>query len=251
MTDDGRLEEVRSAPKEKLSLWIQQGDEQVLHAVLDNPNCEPFHAILILNNAYVTEAVVQRVLDHPDWMSHYKVKVALVNCRATPFSVASRLVYELFWRDLAMLALNFRVDPRLRRTAERLVLQKLEEMSVGERMALAKIASRNLLVHLRNVEREPGVLRNILRNPRLVEEDLLALLSRPRLPVEFIRELVQHPEWAYRENVRMAIFRHPHTPTHVALQLARRMKANQVRRLLQDPSVRPTIKRALKRHFRL
>jgi hypothetical protein len=236
----------RTAPPEKLWAVIQQATEEVLLAVLENPACEPFHVIAILRSPRVTPAVAERVYADSRWLRHYRVKVALVHCRAMPYVLSSQVIYELFWYDLAQVALNPRIDPRLRQMAERLVIQKLEEMAVGEKMVLARVASRNLIVHIRNTCREAGVLLNLLRNPRLVEEDLLALLQVPQLPVEFIRALAALPQWCNRPAVRMALLRHPHTPVHVVAQLIPRLQPSEVLQLLQDRAPRPIVRRLLR-----
>lgn len=240
------LHMARTAPAEKLWVVIQQATEEALLAVLENPACEPFHVLAILRSPRVTPAVAERVYADSRWLRHYRVKAALVHCRVTPYAISSQVIYELFWYDLAQVALNPRVDPRIRQMAERLVIQKLEEMAVGEKMALAKIASRNLIIHIRNTRREAGVLLNLLRNPRLVEEDLLALLQAPQLPVEFIRALAALPHWCNRPAVRMALLRHPHTPVHVAAQLIPRLHPSEVLQLLQDSTPRPIVRRLLR-----
>ncbi len=240
------LHMARTAPVEKLWVVIQQATEEVLLAVLENPACEPFHVVAVLRSPRVTPAVTERVYADSRWLRHYRVKVALVHCRATPYAISSQVIYELFWYDLAQVALNPRVDPRLRQMAERLVIQKLEEMAVGEKMALAKVASRGLIVHLRNTRQEAGVLLNLLRNPRLVEEDLLALLQAPQLPVEFLRTLAALPQWSNRPAVRMALLRHPHTPVHVVAQLIPRLQPSEVLQLLQDSAPRPIVRRLLR-----
>ena len=242
---------IRFANAAELFRLIRDADAATLHAALDNPNCEPAHILMILRHPHADEQTVHRILQHPEWLSHYKVKAGLVNCRTTPLHEAMRFIDELFWFDLVQVSLNYRVDPRLRRMAERRILMQFEQLAVGERMTLARIASRTLLIQLRNIENHPKVLISMLRNPRLMEEDLLVLLSRPGLPVEFIRKLATLPQWALREQVRMALLRHPHTPTHVAIQIASHMTRGQLRRLLDDPHIRTTVKQNLRHRFKL
>lgn len=248
MNDRQRLfQTARTAPGDRLWAILHGANEEVLLAVLENPACEPFHVIAILRSPRVTPAVTERIYADSRWTRHYRVKVALAHCRATPYAVASQVLYDLFWYDLAQVALNPRVDPRIRQMAERLVIQKLEEMAVGEKMALAKIASRNLIVHLRNVRSpEASVLLNLLQNPRLIEEDLLALLRNPQVPVEFIRALAGVPQWCNRPAVRMAILRHPHTPVHVVARIIPQLTPSEVEQLLQDRAPRPIVRRLLR-----
>ncbi len=243
-----RIQQARTAPSEHLWTIIQRATPPVLEAVLDNPACEPFHVITILRNIRVTPELTERIYQDARWMQHYRVKVALVRCRQTPYYIASHLVYELFWRDLVQVAQDYRVDPRVRHAAERIVMQKMEEMSIGEKMALAKIATRRLIVHIRNTVREGPVLIELLHNPRLIEEDVVALLQVPQLPVEFIRALAARPQWCYRAQVRTALVRHPHTPLHVVRQILPRLSTTEVQALLHEATLRPMVRRLLREH---
>ena len=245
------VDRARKATASELYPLIRRADDRVLDAILENPACEPSHVILILRRPHLDRRIVQKVLDRSDWVEYYQVKAGLVLCPATPYPVSTRLIHDLFWRDLAKVAQDFHLDPRLRRTAERRILQQLEQLSLGERMTLMRIATRNLLAHLRNLEHHPKVLIAMLRNPRIVEEDLLAVLNRPEIPVEFIRTLAGKPHWVMREQVRTAVLRHPHTPTHVAMQIARKLHRSQLRKLLADPKIRATIKQNLRFYFKL
>lgn len=242
---------IRNLGSSELLRLLSHADDDVLLAALENPNCETIHILQILRNPRISERTVKRILSRSEWMGHYKIKAGLVNCRVTPVHEAMRLIDELFWFDLARISLNFRIDPRLRRKAERRILNQFEELAVGERMTLARMASRYLLTQFRTIENHPKVLISLLKNPRLVEEDLLVMLSRPALPVEFIRSLAAMPQWALRESVRLSLLRHPHTPIHVAMQIARYMTRGQLRQVINDPRVRTTIKQNIRHRFKL
>lgn len=251
MTREAQRDRARTASSKELFSLIHDADESILNEILDNPHLEPPHLIAILRSPHISSHVVQHIVQHTEWVRLYRVKAALVLCPATPYTIASQMIHDLFWRDLAQASLNYSIDPRLRRIAEQIILQQLEHLAVGERKALIRVASRNLLVHLRNIEQHPKVLVALLQNPRLVEEDLLAVLSRTQIPIEFIRTLAGLPQWVMREQVRLAVLRHPHTPTHVAVQLTRNLDRAQLRRLLNDPKIRPTIKQTLQHLFKL
>ncbi len=230
---------------------IRHANEEELIRLLEaESELQSVHIQMILNHPYSSQRVVEKLLEHSEWISHYRVKVALVQCARTPFHVAMHYIYDLFWRDLVQVSLNYRIDPRLRLSAERLILQKLEEMAVGEKMALAKIASRRIITFLRQHETDYRVLIQLLKNPRLVEEDIIVLLSRPELHPAFIQELVRKPFWAMRQQVRRSILKHSKTPLTVAQKILSRLSPQEIRLLANDPSIRAPIRFAIQKKLR-
>lgn len=88
-------------------------------------------------------------------------------------------------------------------------------LSLGERKALARRPTRASLDKLA-ADPHPAVIRALLANAKLVEDDVVRLAARrPALP-EVLAEVARTPRWAHRVRVRMAIVLNPDTPFHVA-----------------------------------
>jgi hypothetical protein len=122
----------------------------------------------------------------------------------------------LFWRDLASVAEDFLLWTSLRKIAEKLLSDRIPEMALGERIALARVAGRSL--HPRLLEqREVQVLTALLWNARVTEQDLVAAISRAGTPSETLGVMGRHPRWRDHYAIRLALVRQPHTPTAVAL----------------------------------
>lgn len=89
----------------------------------------------------------------------------------------------------------------------------------GVRRTVARGRDRFLLDRILH-DRDPGVIRMLLDNPRLVERDVVRVSAmRPTRP-EILRSVADHPRWSARYAVRMALVCNPYTPIPIAVRLA-------------------------------
>ena len=92
-------------------------------------------------------------------------------------------------------------------------------LTLGERKSLARRPDRTILEKLL-ADPHPDVIRGVLRNPRLTEDDLLRVATkRPGRP-EILREIARSETWSQRPRVRLAIVLNPSAPLDVAVPLA-------------------------------
>ena len=92
------------------------------------------------------------------------------------------------------------------------------ELTLGERRALARRPKRELFEKLL-LDPHPMVMRNLLINPKLTEDDVVRLATKRPARVEVLRELVQLPRWLKRSRVRQALILNPGTPLDITLPL--------------------------------
>lgn len=134
--------------------------------------------------------------------------------------LARQSLSHLGWRDLAELSVNPSVSPVLRREAEKLLKTRLPELSLGERVALARRCGRGIVDLLRD-ETDASVLRAVAGNPRATEDDVSRILARSDIPTDFLGWLAETSSWGQRRAVQLALVRHPRTPPSAALRLSR------------------------------
>lgn len=91
------------------------------------------------------------------------------------------------------------------------------ELSVGERRSLARAPSRRLFDKLL-LDPHPLVIRQLLENPRLTEDDVIRLAAARPANAEVLRELAR-TEWLCRPRVRLALIQNPGTPPAIAVPL--------------------------------
>ncbi len=89
-------------------------------------------------------------------------------------------------------------------------------LTLGERRALARKPARSQLVKLMN-DPHPMVLRILLANPRLTEDDVVAMAAKRPAAREAIVEIAK--AWSRRARVRMAVLLNPGSPAAVCVPL--------------------------------
>jgi len=91
-------------------------------------------------------------------------------------------------------------------------------LTLGERKSIARRRDKNLLDRVLR-DPHPDVIRILLDNPAIVEEDVVRLSALRPVPPEVLVEVFRHARWVIRYRVRNALARNPYTPEDVAVQL--------------------------------
>ncbi len=91
-------------------------------------------------------------------------------------------------------------------------------LTLGERKALARARDRDVLDRLLR-DPHPHVIRNILSNPRITEDDVVRLAAkRPTFP-DIQAEIAGNLKWGFRQRVRLALVQNPYTPPAIAVPI--------------------------------
>ena len=92
------------------------------------------------------------------------------------------------------------------------------EVTVGERRSMARSHNRKVLEKLLR-DPHPLVLRQLLGNPRLTEDDIVRLAARRPLHHAIVEVLAESPRWLRRPRVRLTLLLNPGTPEAVSMPL--------------------------------
>jgi hypothetical protein len=92
------------------------------------------------------------------------------------------------------------------------------ELTLGERKSLARSPSRQSFEKLLS-DPHPQVIRQLLLNPRLTEDDVVRLAARRPARVEVIEAIAHNSRWLSRARVRLTILLNPGSPPAVAMPL--------------------------------
>lgn len=92
------------------------------------------------------------------------------------------------------------------------------ELTVGERRSLARSPNRRVLEKLLR-DPHPLVLRQLLGNPKLTEDDVVRLAARRPLRPAIAEALAESPRWLRRPRVRLTLLLNPGTPESVSMPL--------------------------------
>jgi hypothetical protein len=194
----------------------------------------PDTALLI---ALLRRAVPLRLLEilaAPPWSEDARVLAAVVLNPRAPVPLSLRVLTSLFWRDLAAVALAPRVAGPVRVRAEAILKEKVPDLRLGERVALAKIATAPVLALLL-ADASPRVAEACLINPRLREEDLATALRQESASAALVEATCLSPRWATNYAVRLELVLQPRTPLPLALGQLSALVPRDLRRVGHAP----------------
>jgi len=210
---------------------IHSQSSDVLNAVASDPVLPEDLALGLLQRLDLTPETLERVGKNTSVMKSRKVKLALIRHPKTPRHVTVPLVRHLFTFDLMQVALMPTVPADVKVAADEVLINRLETVSIGERLSLAHRGSSRIAGTLLR-DAETRVMCAALDNPRLTESLIVrAVNSHPARPA-FIEALCRHSKWSLRLEIRMALLRNDKTPLAKALEFVRALPAAQVREIM-------------------
>jgi len=209
-------------------LALHEPEEQVLLGVLRR--AVPVKLLEFLGNT-------------PPWSDRPQVMARVVLNPRAPRALSLRLVPVLYWRDLADVAAAPYVAAGVRVRAEASLKELLGDMRIGDRVSLAKLATRSVLVALLG-DAEPRVAEAALINPRLREEELVSALRQTDVRPALIQAVVASLRWSESYAVRLALVLQGRTPLAVALAQISSLVKRDLVRVVETPGLRPLVRAA-------
>lgn len=121
-----RLQLSRGAPKTLRDILIRDSNPLVAISVLQNNSFSDGEIERVANLRTVVEEVLDGIGRTSQWMRKYNIAHALVKNPRTPVPLAVRMVPRLGVRDLKLLRRDRNVSEAVRKTANRMFLQKMK-----------------------------------------------------------------------------------------------------------------------------
>lgn len=203
-------------------------------------------ALAIIENRYVTAQILGKLAQNPRLTGFYNVRLALVAHRQTPLAHAVKLVHYLYWFDLLKLSIDVHVPAQVRRAVETQLLNRVNKLSLGEKISSARRCS-PALIKAFLFDPHPKVFEALLTNKRLREDDLLALASSTQATEEQLRMLAEDPKWSYRYSIRIALVLNPATPRAAAASQLRYLRRGDLVRIHANPATSVYLRRCIER----
>ena len=129
------------------------------------------------------------------------------------------MLRHLYVFELMQIALMPGTPADLKMAAEENIVMRLENVSPGERMTLAKRASTRVAAALL-FDPETRVINAALDNPFLTEAWIVKVLMNEKAPQSFVEGVCRHSKWPVRREVQMALLRNDKTPLARVLSYA-------------------------------
>lgn len=121
-------------------------------------------------------------------------------------------------------------------------------LTLGERKSLARKPDRTMMERLLR-DPHPDVIRMVLVNPKLVEEDVLAVAARRPCRPDVLTEIARAQRWAHRPRIRMALVLNPDTPLDIAGPVAGLLMRHELRLVATSPTVAPAVRALCLEHL--
>jgi hypothetical protein len=116
-------------------------------------------------------------------------------------------------------------------------------LSLGERKSVARTRDRQLLTRVLR-DPHPDVIRILLANPHLTEQDVIRVAARRPVRAEVLREICRSARWMVRYRVRLALVKNPYLPLPLALRLVPHLTAPDQREIAASPELERRLREA-------
>lgn len=226
---------------ERLEKLIHSHAEDEVCAAAENPHLNEDLAKALLARRDLPARALERLAKNSAILKSRPVLVALVAHPKTPRFVSLPLARSLYTFELMTVALLPPVPSDVKIAIEQLIVDRLEKLSLGERITLAKRGSARVAERLL-VDEDPRVVELAMNNPYLTEAAIIRTLMRDPVEPRFVERVVRHTKWSLRRDVRCALLRNPSTPMAAALQFAQSLPADIARDALYNSNLPHSVK---------
>jgi hypothetical protein len=244
-----RFQEGKAAKSAELKLNLARAGVEYLEGALQNPAFGQDHLETLLANPAVPSGMIQGIAARKDYLARYEVKRAIVFHRNSAPALKLNLLHFMRWRDLARTLEDAQQSSAIKRAAETLLKKQIEEMALGEKVALARIAGNGIVPAL-CTDLHPDVIAALLVNPRLTEAEVVTICAEERASPATLSVVGASPRWSVRHPVRMALLRNAATPARVSLEFLESLAGADLKEILALSStprlVRATVRQMLK-----
>ncbi len=121
-------------------------------------------------------------------------------------------------------------------------------LTLGERKSLARKPDREMMERLLR-DPHPDVIRQLLANPKLIEDDVLTLAARRPCRPDVLTEIARTPRWSHRPRIRMALVLNPDTPLEIAAPLVGLLVRQELRLVASSTTVAPAVRALCLEHL--
>jgi hypothetical protein len=173
-----------------------------------------------------------------------KVKLAIIGHPGAPRHISLSLMRKLFTFDLMRVALTPAVVGDIKMAAEEVLINRLETISAGEKLSLARRASGRVAGELL-LDCDRRIIIAALENPRLTEVLVIRAVLCDEASSALVLALCSHVKWSLRREIRIALLRNEHTPALHAAEFAKSLPDEIVKEALQNSRLPEDVKACL------
>ncbi|HXN30395.1 MAG TPA: hypothetical protein VN894_00980 [Polyangiaceae bacterium] len=120
--------------------------------------------------------------------------------------------------------------------------------TLGQRKYLARRPDREIMQRLM-ADPHPDVIRSLLRNPRITEDDVVRLAAKRPGRGEVLAEIARSTRWSHGPRVRIALVVNPGTPPEIAARIAGLLLRPELDLVARLPGVAPSVRAVCLEHL--
>jgi len=235
-----KAQETDSQGLEGLRLLVHDPSPDVLIAVAADSALTEDLALTLLARRDLPARAIEAVSKNGGIMKHRKVLLGVVCHPHAPRHVSLPAARHLYTFELMQIALTPAIAADVKLAVEESLVSRLDTISPGERLVLAKRASTRVAAALL-ADSEECVVEAALVNPYMTETWIVRALMQQASQV--LVELVsRHAKWSLRREVRIALLRNAKTPLARVLAFARALPTSVLSDVLLNSRLDPNIK---------
>lgn len=137
-------------------------------------------------------------------------------------------------------------DPDKDASVDKNLTQRLLEMTVSQKIKLALRGNREIrMMLIRDSNRL--IRRFVLQNPRVGDEEIIAICKNRSADDELLRIIADSREWTKNYQVRLSLVTNPKTPLTLSMRFVNGLQDRDIRMLAKSKNVPSTVANAAKR----
>lgn len=240
----------RSPAEERLEALVHSQSSDVLLEVAASPALTEDLALALLARRDLPRGLVEILVKNASVMKSRPVLNAVARHPRTPRFVALPMLRHLYVFELMQIALLPGTPADLKMAAEENIVLRLEQVSPGERLTLARRASTRVAAMLL-LDPETRVITAALDNPYLTEAWIVKTLLNEKAPQTFVDAVCRHSKWPVRREVQMALLRNDKTPLARVLYFSQMLPTHVLKDTLRHSRLSASVKMYLFKELEL
>lgn len=121
-------------------------------------------------------------------------------------------------------------------------------LTLGERKSLARRPTREMMDRLLG-DPHPDVIRQLLGNPKITEDDVLRVAARRPSRPDILTEIARNTRWSHRPRVRVALVLNPDTPFELAAPILGLLMSHELKLVVTSPTVASPVRALCLEHL--
>ena len=181
-------------------------DDDLLVRTASNPHLSEDEALALLTRRDLPTRAIEALRSNPVIAKSRKLLPAIAAHPRTPKHIALPLIRQMFTFELLRVVQTPGAPADIQRLCEESILTRLDSISGGERLTLAKSGTGRIAAALLH-DAEARIRDAALDHARLTEAQIVRELMRPHVARTLIDALQVHRKWSLRREIRDAILR--------------------------------------------